>query len=104
MTSSCLPLGPPSFPTRRSSDLHLDRKGTLAHVDQVIERIRTAGRRPGSSRDRKSTRLNSSHRCISYAGFCLRKTNHNRKRHYNAHTSTVNNRNYRDAATLTVSV
>src|SRR5437879_11092913 len=27
--------------------------------------------RPGS--DRKSTRLNSSHRCISYAVFCLKK-------------------------------
>src|SRR5437764_10586741 len=29
-------------------------------------------RRPGR-RDRKSTRLNSSHRCISYAVFCLKK-------------------------------
>src|SRR5437879_8449639 len=28
--------------------------------------------------DRKSTRLNSSHRCISYAVFCLKK----KKRHY----------------------
>src|SRR5437762_13399297 len=28
---------------------------------------------PGSERDRKSTRLNSSHRCISYAVFCLKK-------------------------------
>src|SRR5437879_10807963 len=26
-----------------------------------------------SRRDRKSTRLNSSHRCISYAVFCLKK-------------------------------
>src|SRR5437879_9344155 len=26
-----------------------------------------------SERDRKSTRLNSSHRCISYAVFCLKK-------------------------------
>src|SRR5437764_6165223 len=26
-----------------------------------------------TSRDRKSTRLNSSHRCISYAVFCLKK-------------------------------
>src|SRR5437764_9583621 len=26
--------------------------------------------------DRKSTRLNSSHRCISYAVFCLKKKNH----------------------------
>src|SRR5437879_6992369 len=30
-------------------------------------------RRWGMSRDRKSTRLNSSHRCISYAVFCLKK-------------------------------
>src|SRR5436189_6193818 len=27
------------------------------------------------SKDRKSTRLNSSHRCISYAVFCLKKKN-----------------------------
>src|SRR5437879_6922234 len=27
--------------------------------------------------DRKSTRLNSSHRCISYAVFCLKKKNEN---------------------------
>src|SRR5437879_8814354 len=30
-------------------------------------------RRRGWPRDRKSTRLNSSHRCISYAVFCLKK-------------------------------
>src|SRR5437762_11405402 len=28
-----------------------------------------------ASKDRKSTRLNSSHRCISYAVFCLKKKN-----------------------------
>src|SRR5437879_12410911 len=28
---------------------------------------------PTSAQDRKSTRLNSSHRCISYAVFCLKK-------------------------------
>src|SRR5437762_5804462 len=28
---------------------------------------------PGLAEDRKSTRLNSSHRCISYAVFCLKK-------------------------------
>src|SRR5436189_4479369 len=35
-----------------------------------------AGNRRGSAalmQDRKSTRLNSSHRCISYAVFCLKK-------------------------------
>src|ERR1017187_6559910 len=34
---------------------------------------RSAGAGDG---DRKSTRLNSSHRCISYAVFCLKKKNH----------------------------
>src|SRR5689334_24189235 len=29
----------------------------------------------GARRDRKSTRLNSSHSSISYAGFCLKKKN-----------------------------
>src|SRR5258708_31091894 len=32
-------------------------------------------------RDRKSTRLNSSHQIISYAVFCLKKKNENRARH-----------------------
>src|SRR5207248_11195634 len=32
-------------------------------------------RRRGAGRDRKSTRLNSSHRTISYAVFCLKKKN-----------------------------
>src|SRR5215210_7981820 len=37
-------------------------------------------RRQGRLRDRKSTRLNSSHRCISYAVFCLKKKKkHTRK-------------------------
>src|SRR5437762_10284408 len=31
-----------------------------------------------SSEDRKSTRLNSSHRCISYAVFCLKKKKKNK--------------------------
>src|SRR5258708_10299692 len=33
------------------------------------------GCRPGTSPDRKSTRLNSSHQIISYAVFCLKKKN-----------------------------
>src|SRR5437879_11237757 len=34
---------------------------------------RVDDRGPDRSEDRKSTRLNSSHRCISYAVFCLKK-------------------------------
>src|SRR3989442_11840002 len=36
-------------------------------------RARRAGRPPEGARDRKSTRLNSSHVRISYAVFCLKK-------------------------------
>src|ERR1017187_10915839 len=49
----------------------LFRSGGRAEQDavvplQVVDRSRTP-------LDRKSTRLNSSHRCISYAVFCLKK-------------------------------
>src|SRR5947209_16008947 len=39
-----------------------------------------------TGRDRKSTRLNSSHANISYAVFCLKKKN---KKYHNANTSTA---------------
>src|SRR5437762_10735494 len=38
--------------------------------------------------DRKSTRLNSSHRCISYAVFCLKKKNY---RYTSSHVTTSKN-------------
>src|SRR5437764_1870581 len=76
-----------SFPTRRSSDLQApgvadvryDREW-LQRLASVVGVIRGAGlvlanhANHGRTRqDRKSTRLNSSHRCISYAVFCLKK-------------------------------
>src|SRR5437763_11689756 len=75
-----------SFPTRRSSDL-----GPLASNDYgtvYLTKLDPTVTGPSSliystyiagtggdfaNRDRKSTRLNSSHRCISYAVFCLKK-------------------------------
>src|SRR5947208_5997326 len=68
-----------SFPTRRSSDLgQLDadalgggqrdgHRGRILHRDAVAARVADA------VRDRKSTRLNSSHQISSYAVFCLKK-------------------------------
>src|SRR5262245_66337221 len=51
--------------------------GATAGVERPCERIdlqKTIGLRESSSpRDRKSTRLNSSHLGISYAVFCLKK-------------------------------
>src|SRR5437762_9074076 len=56
---------------------------TFSHVAQhVIAHTMRAGRVDlavgglQSAEDRKSTRLNSSHRCISYAVFCLKKKKH----------------------------
>src|SRR5699024_5796024 len=47
---------------------------TIVHASKGVE--------PDSlKRDRKSTRLNSSHVSISYAVFCLKKKNANRDRH-----------------------
>src|SRR5689334_24691722 len=40
------------------------------HAARVLERLSSRG---GCRRDRKSTRLNSSHSSISYAVFCLKK-------------------------------
>src|SRR5437762_4597538 len=68
-----------SFPTRRSSDLKVrpdlnhvavgDDFGGFRGDDATVE-----GRAARMAEiDRKSTRLNSSHRRISYAVFCLKK-------------------------------
>src|SRR5438876_5284267 len=78
-----------SFPTRRSSDL--DSQPRLPHLlvgrNRAVRREGVRARRVGHglpderreehltrrARDRKSTRLNSSHPSISYAVFCLKK-------------------------------
>src|SRR5207248_10441870 len=93
---------PPSFPTRRSSDLHRRmaeelgisvgalrtrshhirrdlEKCVLQCANSLVTKQKTSLRALLKRRhligviDRKSTRLNSSHRTISYAVFCLKK-------------------------------
>src|SRR5207244_10603880 len=88
----------PSFPTRRSSDL--ERAGRLGNRHVRVPVVREIHLHPFDAepaqarlelpldpggretvifafvhRDRKSTRLNSSHQIISYAVFCLKKKN-----------------------------
>src|SRR3712207_6977927 len=51
--------------------------GADLHADAPVQRRAAAARgvrQAGGDRDRKSTRLNSSHANISYAVFCLKKT------------------------------
>src|SRR5690625_6493275 len=51
--------------------------GSAAAVAARLTPGATASDTGGSIRDRKSTRLNSSHVAISYAVFCLKKKNNN---------------------------
>src|SRR5947209_19908150 len=82
-----------SFPTRRSSDLRIyigavaeDSSGypdCRPEFYEAFQRVIDTGTKPETRieivtpvidlRDRKSTRLNSSHANISYAVFCLKK-------------------------------
>src|SRR2546422_822911 len=58
-------------PTRRSSDLG-SASGAAAGRNRSMQRT-PSSQRARPKRDRKSTRLNSSHGYISYAVFCLKK-------------------------------
>src|SRR5437762_10931663 len=67
-----------SFPTRRSSDLAESFGWQNVFAIALIPIALTLGvfavfAQDSPNQDRKSTRLNSSHRCISYAVFCLKK-------------------------------
>src|SRR2546427_9553985 len=53
------------------------------------------------SRDRKSTRLNSSHSQISYAVFCLKKKKKKKEKPINAHKTPTEPHLYRTYATTT---
>src|SRR5207248_5128125 len=64
----------------RPASLRWDRDGALHHAlgpQQSSHPRRRRRVRPLRAEDRKSTRLNSSHRTISYAVFCLKKKKNN---------------------------
>src|SRR5437763_515739 len=61
------------------------------------------GRSPparASTSDRKSTRLNSSHRCISYAVFCLKKKRRRFLNEWEAFKKVISRRNIRRRITI----
>src|SRR5690348_17911201 len=93
-----------SFPTRRSSDLERTTRddfaaAILSAMDSLgVERAHICGLSLGGviaiamhawqPKDRKSTRLNSSHPSISYAVFCMKKK---MDISYNTRTSMMSN-------------
>src|SRR5437879_6742528 len=56
------------------------RRPRIARRGHAVLRVAHRHRVGAARGDRKSTRLNSSHRCISYAVFCLKKKNKKQKR------------------------
>src|SRR5438045_7523224 len=88
------------FPTRRSSDLsttigfaelNLLDGHDVALVD-TNDAVATAITGTGALKDRKSTRLNSSHLGISYAVFCLKKKNYTNRHSHTTNTTPRPNR------------
>src|SRR5437762_8043509 len=94
LSSSGAHRDPHSFPTRRSSDLTVEtpvvesssapggwtirQSGFNILLERPDPFLRITLKTPEAApEDRKSTRLNSSHRCISYAVFCLKKKSTN---------------------------
>src|SRR5258708_14206027 len=85
---------PCSFPVKaiHALDIAVDGHNLRSHlccekrigsgIAANIEDMRGPACSQGTSKDRKSTRLNSSHQIISYAVFCLKKkTNYTRTSH-----------------------
>src|SRR5437879_13483215 len=62
----------------RSLAMGENQRDRAAHLPCLRGHGRCQGAQPDQE-DRKSTRLNSSHRCISYAVFCLKKKKKKRK-------------------------
>src|SRR5437879_9423306 len=59
---------------RSDADIVIELIGGLNPAEQIVRGALQAGKSVVTAKDRKSTRLNSSHRCTSYAVFCLKKT------------------------------
>src|SRR2546422_3825105 len=59
--------------------LLVERGGQIVGIVTETDLVRKAVAKGSDLRDRKSTRLNSSHGYISYAVFCLKKKKKNKK-------------------------
>src|SRR2546427_5372690 len=67
------------FGLRAAGEITLPVAGALLELPEADEHGAAITEVGGGARDRKSTRLNSSHSQISYAVFCLKKKKNNSK-------------------------
>src|SRR5258708_25709658 len=75
--------------SRRQLQNFLSRYSTCSLSAFTCYQVPRDSPKPSSAsklKDRKSTRLNSSHQIISYAVFCLKKKNKSQKNHCITHT------------------
>src|SRR5258707_8822730 len=79
-----LPISPYFVEGSEPESMHQAMAATMEHCISEIRKIQQTARK----KDRKSTRLNSSHANISYAVFCLKK-----KKHSKQVTTRTTNRN-----------
>ena len=75
MTEAMLPW-PPISATKRPPGFNARLTPAMTASASRIQCRAAFENTASNSADRKSTRLNSSHRCISYAVFCLKKKTH----------------------------
>src|SRR5437879_10913303 len=75
----------------KASPAEIARSQGLVSNSWTVFHLPQGSHQSAPARDRKSTRLNSSHRCISYAVFCLKKKKKKKtssiKTDYQAHTN-----------------
>src|SRR5207248_11647847 len=84
-----LPISPFPSDGRGEPETDLAEPAVAAAVKTVIDRLQLELRVIEKTEDRKSTRLNSSHRTISYAVFCLKKKK-KKKKIYNHKPKQIN--------------
>src|SRR5690625_6329752 len=100
-----LPVSPPashrhlhSFPTRRSSDLYavsLALGPEFVSVTRYVQSAIDVAAHHAALKDRKSTRLNSSHVATSYAVFCLKKKTCSASRSRHLMVNSASRRSFR---------
>src|SRR5947207_5184034 len=86
------------FRSEQREGQHQHRGLRVQRIDHFLDHRKARQRRRAAGaqgRDRKSTRLNSSHTVISYAVFCLKKKKKKKRKHIKTSNNKSNKRTHR---------